>query len=259
MLGAPARALLGLVAIILACGFQRSSAPPASPFADWAAIVVAADWRAGNGRPTAAFENARRDVSAALLTAGFRPENLRSYSVEPKGTDVSETTPANVFRGVLETAGRTRAGCLVYLTSHGTPQGIVFGKSSGLPPQALARLLNGSCGARPTVVFVSACYSGVFVPALAAPNRLILTAARPDRTSFGCGEDDVYPFFDACVLENFPRSDDFLALGRAVQACVARREAELKLAPASEPQISAGARIRPLIPLLPLRSGLPTP
>ena len=87
---------------------------------------------------------------------------------------------------------------------------------------------------------------------LAAPNRLIVTAARPDRSSFGCGEGDRYPFFDACVLEAWPGAADFLALGRTVQACVARREREQRLSPPSEPQISAGARIRPLLPLLPL-------
>jgi hypothetical protein len=259
MRGVPARALLGLAAVLLACGFQRGSTPAASHFADWAAVVVAADWRASSGKPTAAFENARRDVSAALLGAGFRPENLRTFSVDAKAAGVGETTPVNVFQGVQDVAGRTQAGCLLYFTSHGEPKGIVFGREGGLSPSVLRRLLDEACGRRPTVVFVSACYSGVFVPALAAPNRLILTAARRDRTSFGCGEDDVYPFFDGCVLENFPRSADFLALGRGVQACVARREAELKLAPASEPQISAGAHIRPLLPLLPLRSAPPSP
>ncbi len=74
------------------------------------------------------------------------------------------------------------------------------------------------------MVVISACYSGVFVPILAGSNRMVLTAARPDRTSFGCGEADRYPYFDQCVLESMPAAPDFAALGRAAQRCVATRE-----------------------------------
>jgi hypothetical protein len=52
---------------------------------------------------------------------------------------------------------------------------------------------------------------------------MILTAARPDRTSFGCSEDDKYPYFDDCFLSSAPAAHDFAALGRAVQACVPAR------------------------------------
>ena len=62
-------------------------------------------------------------------------------------------------------------------------------------------------------MIISACFSGVFVPALAGPNRMVLTAARPDRSSFGCGEADKYPYFDQCVLESMPHAADFAALG----------------------------------------------
>ena len=58
-----------------------------------------------------------------------------------------------------------------------------------------------------------------------AQNRMILTAARPDRTSFGCGEANTYTFFDQCFLESVPQSRDFPMLAVKVQACVAQREA----------------------------------
>jgi hypothetical protein len=256
MTGSAVRALFGLLTLLLACGFQQ--APAASPFSDWGAVVVAADWRASNGKPTAAFENARRDLSKALLDVGFRPENLRSYGIDAKAPGVGELSRPTLTQGMAEIAGRTSGGCLLYLTSHGSPEGVIFGREGVLAPRVLGRLLDETCGGRPTVAFISACFSGVFVPALAGPNRLVVTAARRDRTSFGCGEDDVYPFFDGCVLENMPRSADFLALGRAVRTCVGRREAELRLAPASEPQISVGGRIGPMLPLYPLQS-VPAP
>jgi hypothetical protein len=107
------------------------------------------------------------------------------------------------------------------------------------------------------VVIISACFSGVFVPALQSPNRMILTAARPDRSSFGCGEADKYPYFDQCVLESLPNAKDFLALGTTVQACVAAREVKEGMKPPSEPQLYVGAALKPLLPLYSLASGGP--
>jgi hypothetical protein len=80
----------------------------------------------------------------------------------------------------------------------------------------------------------------VFVAALARPNRLVLTAARRDRSSFGCGESDKYPFFDACILQSLRASADFLVLARKAKLCVARRERDEGVRPPSDPQIWIG-------------------
>ena len=82
-----------------------------------------------------------------------------------------------------------------------------------LPPQIMDQMISSACGRRPTIVIISACFSGVFVPALADANRMILTAARPDRSSFGCSESDKYPYFDACMLKVLPSAHDFVGAG----------------------------------------------
>ncbi|MFN3354171.1 MAG: C13 family peptidase, partial [Brevundimonas sp.] len=117
-------------------------------------------------------------------------------------------------------------------------------------PTEAAVLMRAACGSRPTVAVVSACYSGVFIGALSGPNRMVMTAARPDRNSFGCGEDDVYPFFDACVIESLPVASDFIDLANRVRACVSRREAEEGAAPPSEPQVRIGRDMQLLLPLV---------
>jgi hypothetical protein len=78
----------------------------------------------------------------------------------------------------------------------------------------------------------------------------VMTAARRDRSSFGCSEDATYPYFDGCVLEGLQTARDFIALAAAARACVARREAEEGLSPASEPQVSVGANMQLLLPTL---------
>ena len=196
-----------------------------SPFEDWAAVVVAGDFHGAGGGPTEAFDNARRDVSKELRRLGFSPDNLRQFSVRPdryKDRPL-KAEPRAIYETLNDLSGKARSGCLVYFTSHGMPQGVVVDDQI-LTPGVLGRILDATCQNRPTVVILSACFSGVFVRPLARSNRMILTAARPDRTSFGCGEDSVYPFFDDCVLKSSPAARDFAALAGSVQTCVARRE-----------------------------------
>jgi hypothetical protein len=236
---------------LLATLAWAQAAAAASPFADWAVVVVAGDWHAHGGGPTEAFDNARRDVSEALETAGFSAANLQQFSVRPeryKEARALKSGPREIYDALVDLTGRTTGGCLVYFSSHGAPQGVLVDKVI-LPPPLLAEILDRTCQARPTVVVISACFSGVFVPELAQPNRMILTAARPDRTSFGCGEADKYPYFDTCFLSDLPQSHDFPALGKAVQDCVAAREIEQGMHPPSEPQLWIGAGLRPILPL----------
>ena len=249
--------LSGVLAVLLVClafvWTPARSAPPATDFSDWAAVVVAGDWRSSTGGDTQAFDNARRDVSAALIKAGFSPSNLRQFSLRPHrpGDNPSVVVePDAVAEGFIDMARQTRGGCLFYLTSHGSPHGAVFGERMTLTPAMLDRLLTEACGTRPTVAVISACFSGVFIPVLARSNRMILTAARPDRSSFGCSERDRYPYFDYCVLETLPKSRDWVALAKAVKVCVARRETEQGMAPPSEPQTSIGAQMQIDLPFM---------
>jgi hypothetical protein len=228
-----------------------SAAQAASPFADWSAVVVAGDWHASDGGATEGFDNARRDVTLALGRAGFQPQNIRQFSVRPeryKDTKPEKAELPGIYNALVDVSGRTAGGCLFYLTSHGLPQGAQVDQRI-LSPGTLANMLDKSCGKRPTVVVISACFSGVFVPALAGSNRMVLTAARPDRTSFGCGQDNKYPFFDDCFLSSMPGSRDFAVLAGAVRECVRTREIAEKMSPPSEPQIWVGPQLRPMLPL----------
>ncbi|ODT87658.1 C13 family peptidase [Phenylobacterium sp. SCN 70-31] len=241
---------------LAAAGGAPVFAAPA--FADWAAVVVAGDWHAADGGPTEGFDNARRDVTLALGQAGFQAGNIRQFSVRPER--YSDTRPEKsdvraIYNALVEGVGRARSGCLFYLTSHGLPQGAQVDQGI-LRPAMLASMLDQTCGDRPTVVVISACFSGVYVPALAKPNRMVLTAARPDRTSFGCGQDNKYPFFDDCFLSSMPNTRDFSGLAGAVKECVRMREAAEKMTPPSEPQIWVGPQLRPMLPLYAFEKGL---
>lgn len=230
---------------------MAGGAQAASSFADWSAVVVAGDWHASDGGPTEGFDNARRDVTLALGRAGFQTQNIRQFSVRPeryKDTRPEKSELRGIYNALSDLSGRAAGGCLFYLTSHGLPQGAQVDQII-LRPATLATMLDQTCGKRPTVVVISACFSGVFVPTLAQPNRMVLTAARPDRTSFGCGQANKYPYFDDCFLSSMPNARDFGVLAGSVRECVRNREVAEKMTPPSEPQIWVGAQLRPVLPL----------
>lgn len=221
-----------------------------STFADWAAIVVAADSRANNGNDTAAFDNARRDMAAALQKAGFQPAHIREFSVTPDRfgePGIGDAKLSAIVDGLEEVSARAPAGCLLYFTSHGTRRGIVLGQGR-FGPHNLDALVNRFCAGKPTIAVVSACFSGVFArPAFFRPNRMILTAARSDRSSFGCGEHNRYPFFDACLLQEFDYAETWIDLAIRAEGCVAQTETARGLRPPSGPQVYVGGEVREVL------------
>jgi hypothetical protein len=228
-----------ILALALAAFAQPANA---AGFADWGAIVVAGDHRAHDGSDSEVFDNGRRDIAAALQRIGFASDNIMEFSTQPSkysAPRLSNSDPGSVASGLWDLSNRTSGGCLLYFTSHGSPDGIVMGDDI-FSPQNMSQIVNNSCGSRPTVVVVSACFSGVFVPALAGPNRFVLTAARSDRTSFGCGQADRYTFFDECFLSSIAVTHDFRDLAIEVRRCVAAREKKENATPPSEPQVAIG-------------------
>ena len=243
-------AVLGVWAGFAAVAHAQA-APNDAGFANWAVVVVAGDNRsAHDDTPTETFDNARRDVVAALTRRGFNAANIAQFSVNPDRYPADHAGKAGlgvVFTTLEALADKATAGCLVYITSHGSPEGVVMNDRL-VPPKVLASMTGRACGVRPTAVILSACFSGVFVPALKAPERLVLTAARRDRSSFGCGEADRYPFFDACVIQALPTAQDFVELGDRARRCVADREDKEGMRPRSEPQLWVGPTFKSVAP-----------
>ena len=239
---------------VLLIGALLASALPAaaaSQFAGWAAVVVAGDFKAAHSdSPTEAFDNARRDVTHALVSAGFDPKNIQAFSARPQNYPSEHLLPSDsglIDNSLAQLARQAQDGCLIYFSSHGNQDGIQVGETL-FSPAGLSKMVDLACGSRPTVVILSACFSGVFIPALLDANRAVFTAARNDRSSFGCGVTDKYPYYDDCILSSFPTSADFVALANSAKACVAVREIATGAKPPSEPQIAVGPGLRPTLP-----------
>ena len=115
-----------------------------------------------------------------------------------------------------------------------------------LTPDDLNGLLDGHCADRPTVVIASGCFSGIFAGGRSMPaaNCTILTAARSDRTSFGCNASRQFTVFDQCVLESLDRGQSWQAVMERTRACVTRNENEANVSPPSEPQLYVGRNVQ---------------
>ena len=129
---------LAAMAFALPCAAQTSTsastAPsPASRFAGWATVIVAGDWR-GHGEPIQAFDNARRDLVAGFLKAGFSRADMYDATLRP---DVAHpTTAREALDAIAATTTRATKGCLIYFTSHGAPEGMVFGPDREINPRS---------------------------------------------------------------------------------------------------------------------------
>ncbi|MGH7830227.1 MAG: C13 family peptidase, partial [Candidatus Binatia bacterium] len=138
-------------------------------------------------------------------------------------------------------------GCFVFISSHGDPQrGLVMRAAKDfLGPDELDRLLDRRCGPRPTVVIASGCFSGIFARggSMPAANRTILTAARRDRTSFGCNASRQFTIFDECVLDNLDQGRPWQAVMEGARDCVVRHEDEANVRPPSVPQMFVGPSV----------------
>lgn len=213
----------------------------AAGFSDWAVLLVAGDDHAHSGAPSQVFDNARRDLARAFAGIGFSPANMVQFSVDP-GRDAEETNATAIANALWDLTDRAKGGCLIYFTSHGTPNGIVT-NGGVLSPDNWSKIVGNACGKRPSVIVMSSCFSGQFVPGLQGPNRMVFTAARPDRTSFGCGESDHYTFFDGCFLQALPATGNFPDLADRTRDCVAKQEQALGVDYPSEPQLSIGNEV----------------
>jgi hypothetical protein len=137
---------------------------------------------------------------------------------------------------------------MLYLSTHGSEDHELLVDMDPLPlDQIGAQDLAGILKEHPfkwKVVVVNACYSGGFIPPLAGDGTLVLTAARSDHSSFGCGNESELTYFGhAWLVDALNRTDNFADAFARAKVEIAQWEQRDKLTP-SEPQSYVGKGIR---------------
>ena len=113
---------------------------------------------------------------------------------------------------------------------------------ASLTPTALSRMLQ-EAGIKWRVIVVSACYSGGFIEPLRDDNSLVITAAAPDRASFGCEPGREFTYFgEAYFRDALIRTKSFTRAFEMAKQAVGKQEEAEKLE-ASLPQMWVGRAI----------------
>jgi hypothetical protein len=197
------------------------------------------------------FDHATAHMADELTAAGVPVNHIHLLSAGRRPAQGAEiATRSAVIDQVRQIEVPHGGSCLLYLTSHGAfENGLYLAASNDtLTPEALDQALDAGCGAAPTVLIVSACFAGQFaVPPMPRANRIILTAASPDRTSFGCGASFRYTYFDECLLGALGEADSWRTVFERTVACVAERERQVDAEP-SEPIAAFGVGMTSLAP-----------
>jgi len=238
----PPRPILVFAVLWLLLGSADAVAAAASSPTGWKAVLVAGD----NAQPV--FDNAVVAVGSWLASRGVPAHDIHVLSATQRtGTASAEPASAERILGrIASLRPRPGEGCFVFITSHGRRGEGIWLAYGGefLRPAGLAQALSAGCASAPTVVIVSGCFSGAFT-AMRGPNRIVITAARADRPSFGCQVERIYSVFDECLLAALPRSPTWRAVFTATGRCVRGREGELEVV-ASQPQAAFGTAVRNL-------------
>src|SRR5215831_12716515 len=208
----------------------------------WKATLMTGDDSIG------AFDNARKTLKSEFLDMGVTSANIKELSMSPieRKRGSLPSSAVNLAWALQDLTIGDQDACLIHMTSHGSPQGFYLRNAAPISPQTLDKILNRACGDRPTVVLISACYSGVFVgPSMQKKNRIILTAARQDRTSFGCSAENQYTYWDACLIDSLPTADTWKSLYGTIQQCIQTKESRGQFKP-SLPQAYFGEEVTDL-------------
>jgi hypothetical protein len=134
---------------------------------------------------------------------------------------------------------------VVLMSTHGRPDVLSVNFGAQYYPHVNAKVLNQwmtDLRGKPTVLILSACYSGSFLQALSSPSRVILTAAAEDRSSFGCQFQSTNTYFVDALFNQPSLPDSSLEQWMAkAQVAIDKKERAQKLSPPSLPQLSIGA------------------
>jgi hypothetical protein len=248
-----------LITFLFAAGFATSAVPQGRTLEPSAAEAPFARSRVGTREiyiisfglfgPQSVFAS-EAEKAAQILRQRLQPDaQLLVRFNHKRGGRATSASLAAALRSADQAMDPAKGILVVFLTSHGSPDGleVVAGsRSETLSPRSFRSMLNAS-GARYRVVIISACYSGVFARALADPRTLVITAAAPDRPSFGCEDGATWTYFGDAFFNQALRASPTLdaAFCRA-REIVTKRERREGFAP-SKPQMAGDSEVLPLL------------
>jgi Peptidase C13 family len=226
----------------------RKLLPQRPKVVDAYVVVVGLDDDAVFGRETM--------ETAKVLSRRFGAEGRTIHLITGKDSDTAQGSPNNIAATLAAVAAKMDVKedvLILYTTSHGRDDlGIVYKDDSNgripnsagaIAPARLASWLK-ELNIERRLLIISACYSGVFVPALESKNSIILTAASSKRSSFGCSPGNDWTFFgDALINSAFRKPQPLDKAVEEAHGLITGWELSRGLTP-SDPQANIGSEAK---------------
>jgi hypothetical protein len=164
---------------------------------------------------------------------------------------------AYALKAIAEKMNPDRDILFLAISSHGAADASVSVSNGGLQleqlsDEDLAAALHDS-GIKRRIIVISACYAGSFIQSLEDPDTVVIAAAAPDKTSFGCSDDrDLTYFGEAFYRDALPHAKTLQSAFEQAKAAIAVRERQEHETP-SEPQAYFGTQISAVLERNPMR------
>src|SRR5712691_4435152 len=166
-------------------------------------------------------EFVRKQFDREFGTQGRSLVLINSRNTVASAPMATMTSIRESLNGIAALMDKNKDILFVFLTSHGSQEHeLVLNQNNmnlrGLRARELGELLK-EAGIRWKVIVISACYGGGFIDSVKDDHTLVITAARKDRRSFGCADENDFTYFGrAFFKEALPKSGSFVeAFGKA--------------------------------------------
>ena len=186
----------------------------------------------------------QREFANRFGTAGHTVALINSRNTVDTAPMATVSSLREAVKAIAARMNRDEDILFLFLTGHGSrdhefslhQKGMDL---EGLRAPVLGTLLKES-GIRWKVVVVSACYSGGFIDPLQDGRTLVIAAARKDRRSFGCADENDFTYFGrAFFKESLPKALSFEDAFRKAELLVSEWERKDARDAADSPTASA--------------------
>jgi hypothetical protein len=166
------------------------------------------------------------------------------------------------LRGVAHKMNPQQDILFLSLSSHGSAAPLLAVSNGALSLEQVTdenlRQALTEAGIRWRIIVISACYAGAFIRGLEDANTILITAAAPDKTSFGCSDDRNLTYFgEAFYRDALPKARSLEEAFSLARTAIAGREVAEHITP-SNPQAYFGADLVQVLSRHPMKeAGVP--
>ena len=171
----------------------------------------------------------RAEFARRFGTAGRSIALINSRHTVASAPMATVSSIRQALKAIAARMDREQDILFLFLTSHGSREHELSLAQNGMELRDLAAVELGELlkesGIRWKVVLVSACYGGGFIDSLQDERTLVIAAARRDRRSFGCADENDFTYFGrAFFKEALPKSRSFQEAFRKAEVLVGEWE-----------------------------------